>query len=375
MVTVCDINKCNGCFSCADICPKKCIIVKDDIVCFNAEIDLNKCVNCESCRNVCPNIIAVEKNKPIEWHQGWAQEEIRSCSSSGGAASSIIKSFIQSGGYVAACLFQNGNFVFEITNDIDFAKKFAGSKYVKSNPGRIYSKVKERLRTDKVLFIGLPCQVAAIKNVIKYQDNLYTIDLICHGTPSFKLLDMYLKENSYDIKELKNIKFRRKTNMRIYGDAKPLCFGGMDDYTISFLSAVDYTENCYNCQYASIERVSDVTLGDCWGTDIVEEEENGISLILCQTTKGQKLIEGANLVLKNINIENAIENNHQLQHPSYKTAKVEKFFNAIANGKSFSYATFICFKKSIIKRYIKTILIKLHLMKESSGGGLQYNGH
>ena len=67
--------------------------------------------------------------------------------------------FIKSGGYVASCLFKNGDFVFEITNDLNEARCFAGSKYVKSNPTGIYKKINERLKTNKVLFIGLPCQV------------------------------------------------------------------------------------------------------------------------------------------------------------------------------------------------------------------------
>ena len=78
------------------------------------------------------------------------------------------------------------------------AQKFVGSKYVKSNPIGIYSKIEEHLKAkEKVLFIGLPCQVAGLKNYIKrldksFQDNLYTVDLICHGTPSPRLLEQFL---------------------------------------------------------------------------------------------------------------------------------------------------------------------------------------
>lgn len=38
-----------------------------------------------------------------------------------------------------------------------------------------------------------------------------------------------------------------------------------DKYTLAFLNSINYTENCYNCQYAKIERVSDLTIGDSWG--------------------------------------------------------------------------------------------------------------
>lgn len=149
----------------------------------------------DACERVCPNNSIVQKRKPQVWYQGW-NSNTRKTSSSGGAAAGLIEAFIHSGGYVAACLFKGGEFVFDITNDLDYAKNFAGSKYVKSNPVNIYSKVAKELKTgNKVLFVGLPCQVAAVKNYVKNTDNLYTIDLICHGSPSPQLLEKFLEEN------------------------------------------------------------------------------------------------------------------------------------------------------------------------------------
>ena len=43
-----------------------------------------------------------------------------------------------------------------------------------------------------MLFIGLPCQVAALNNYIKDKKNLYTVDLICHGSPSPIILEKYI---------------------------------------------------------------------------------------------------------------------------------------------------------------------------------------
>ena len=36
---------------------------------------------------------------------------------------------------------------------------------------------------------------------------------------------------------------------------------------------IDYTENCYSCRYASQSRVSDISLGDSWGSELSEEEK------------------------------------------------------------------------------------------------------
>lgn len=372
MKIVCEINKCNGCMACASICPKQCIKVTDSILAMNAEIDKSVCINCKLCEKTCPNISKVEKKKPIEWKQGWAISEIRNNSTSGGAASAIIRSFIQSGGYVASCLFKEGQFLFDITNDLEVAKRFAGSKYVKSNPIGIYKKVQERIKTEKVLFVGLPCQVAALKNYVKNQDNLFTIDLICHGTPSVKLLEMYLGERGYNLAKLKDVKFRSKTDMGLSVNNNKIELPMVTDhYLCSFLEAINYTENCYSCYYASIERVSDVTLGDSWGSKFVEEESNGISLIFAQTGKGKQLLKMSGIEMRDVNLENAITNNQQLSHPSALSPKRKKFLDMIQDGKSFKSATFAVLPMMVVKQKIKYVLIKFHLIK--SRGGVQNN--
>lgn len=54
---------------------------------------------------------------------------------------------------------------------------------MKSNPYGIYKIIKKKiLNGEKLLFVGLPCQVGAVINYVGEHDNLYTVDLICHGT-------------------------------------------------------------------------------------------------------------------------------------------------------------------------------------------------
>lgn len=363
MTTVCELNKCNGCMACIDKCPKNCISIADNIYAYNAVKDMNLCINCGQCEIVCPNNSPADLKGSIEWKQGWAETEIRQNSSSGGAASAIIKSFIQSGGYVASCLFKEGQFLFDITNDLEVAKLFAGSKYVKSNPTGIYKKIKERLKTDRVLFIGLPCQVAALKNYINNQDNLYTIDLICHGTPSPKILEQFLHEYGYELSELKDIKFRNKSDFGVKSKSITKLEKGRDPYLIAFLNSIDYTENCYSCKFATKERVSDITLGDSWGTEYKDEEKNGISLILVQTDKGKALLGQASLNLKTVNYEKAVKANHQLNHPSILKPGRENFLKMIAEDKTVKQATYKTLPKEVLKQKVKYILAQLCVLK------------
>ena len=175
MRTVCKQDLCTGCMACVGKCKKEAISIQDNVSAYNAVIDESKCVSCGACERVCPNNHKVNLNEPIYWKEGWAPDNIRSKASSGGAASAMMEYFVNDGGYVAACLFSNGEFVFDITNKKEELVHFVGSKYVKSNPVGIYDKVIEKLKNgNSVLFIGLPCQVAAVKNyMLAMPDNKY----------------------------------------------------------------------------------------------------------------------------------------------------------------------------------------------------------
>ena len=219
MVTVCEKDQCAGCMACLEVCSKNAINIKDSIKSYNAIIDEKRCINCNACRNICQVNNNVDMSKPIMWKQGWASDvNIRKKSSSGGAAAAIARSFVENGGILCSCCFSQGEFVFDFEDDKDKLARFSGSKYVKSNPKGIYKKIKQLLQSGKkTLFIGLPCQVAAVKRFVgkRYEEKLYTIDLICHGSPSPMLLERFLNEKGYNIKQIENIEFRSKTNFAL----------------------------------------------------------------------------------------------------------------------------------------------------------------
>lgn len=358
MKTVCELNMCNGCMACVEKCHRNAITIKDDLKYYNALIDTKKCVDCGLCTKVCPRENDNDMSKPKWWYQGWADSEIREYASSGGAASAIIRTFIKNGGYVASCLFNSGKFVFEVTNEMAVARKFAGSKYVKSNPEKIYGKIQSLLRANqKVLFIGLPCQVAAVNQFIKDKTNLVTADLICHGTPSPYLLKKCLQEYGHDINTLTDINFRIKSLYELNRDGKPIAaFHTMDNYLIAFLHSYDYTENCYSCKFATLDRVSDITLGDSWGTELSGEVKNGVSLILCQSEKGKELIESAGLNLLDVDINNAILHNEQLNKPSKCSKSRDQFFENYNRYNNFGKALVKTASGIVAKEKVKSIV-------------------
>lgn len=363
MITVCKLNECTGCMACIDVCTKRAITVKDSLDAFNAYIDQSKCINCNLCHKVCQVNHVPEFISPIEWKEGWACDDfIRSKSSSGGVAAAIERAFIEFEGVVCSCTFNNGKFSFSIANSLEEIKQFAGSKYVKSNPQGCYLKIKRLLmQGKKVLFVGLPCQVAATLNFVdeKYKKNLYTIDLICHGTPSPRILDLFLNQYNFNLDSIKSIDFREKTNFNLKSNQKEIDRKGiLDKYSMAFLYGISYTDKCYSCPYARTERISDITLGDSWGSDLLEEEQRkGISLVLCQTKKGKELLSMSKIYLMNANVRKSIESNHQLRFPSKKPQKRAFFFNEIKKGKSFNSVVRKCYPISSFKQFIKSFIV------------------
>ena len=88
--TVCNIDQCAGCMACIDICPVAAITIQDSLKAYNAVIDNEKCIGCNACHRVCQSNNPATTIKPVLWKQGWAEESIRSMSSSGGFGTAMV---------------------------------------------------------------------------------------------------------------------------------------------------------------------------------------------------------------------------------------------------------------------------------------------
>ena len=100
-------------------------------------------------------------------------------------------------GYVVGAAFDE-SFVLNhrIISSVDELSPLQGSKYVQSQIGFIYRRVKEKIKQGKaVLFVGTSCQVAGLRRFLGKMDqsSLYICDLVCHGVPSPLLFEKYVK--------------------------------------------------------------------------------------------------------------------------------------------------------------------------------------
>ena len=354
--------------ACVEICPVQAISMQDDMSAYNAVIDENKCVHCNLCHTKCQNNQSLSFTPPIFYKQGWTNDEgIRKISTSGGLSAELINAFLKNGGTVCSCAFMEGEVRFAFTAPGEAKPAYQGSKYVKSNPLGIYKKIEALLKGGtEVLFVGLPCQVGALKAYLKapLQEKLTTVDIICHGTPAPKTLDAYLSQLNCSLSTTNSISFRRGKTYAVSADGKGAKAGTSDYYSLGFLSGLFFTENCYDCKYAKRERASDITIGDSWGSDLpIEQQRKGLSLILCQTEKGKALLDACDLTLHDVDYEKAARYNGQLNAPMTKPKNREKFFIKLAKGKSFDSAVFACMPKKCLKQKVKRLAYLLHVKR------------
>ena len=337
-----ELTKCCGCGACAEACPSHAITMQANAHGFVYPVmDDVACVRCGKCVQVCSALNGVCSNVPMAAYAAvGANKQLVNRSASGGIFASLAEAFLQQGGMVAGAVLDctdNGVAVYHIlTENLDDLKRIQGSKYVQSDAWRCFCDVRSALKAGRrVLFSGTPCQVAAIRKFIGDHDNLYTIDLICHGVPSQQMLSAYTRILGKRLGgKIEQLCFRDKTTGKDYlarieiknrlqphrVNARYLSFYAM------FLGGQISRDSCYACPYTNVQRVGDITLGDYWGirehhgdeiSTGVMPQERAWSCMLVNTQKGKKLCDqfGNNLLLFASRLEWVASHNEQLNHP------------------------------------------------------------
>jgi len=299
---------CCGCGACVNICAKGAITMKEDAAGFIfPEVDESLCVSCGRCVDVC----VFNKNgvgagdEPEVYAAVYKDKKVLEESSSGGIFTPLACAVLERGGAVFGAAW-NGDMSLEhiCVEDKDELGRLRGSKYVQSSTADTFSKAKKLLQQDRpVCYCGTPCQIAGLKAFLgKEYDNLLTVDLVCHGVPSMKMLCDDLRAVAGDkYPQIKDIRFRDKrygwaVKGAVLTDGGEIKYNaGTSPYYFYFLKGEIYRESCYNCRFPSENRQGDITLGDYWGVhgsmidklgDI--DPDKGISCVLVNTENGKK---------------------------------------------------------------------------------------
>lgn len=303
--TIRDVPKeiCTGCGGCYNICPADAISMEYDSDGFLAPvIDDEKCISCGQCLKHCASMFPVydKSQEPVCYAAYASDARIRMNSSSGGLFSLFALETLKKNGAVVGAAFNEGFLVDQVLIESEEdLQKLRGSKYLQSDSGEIYRKVKKVLDEGRdVLFCGTPCQVGALNRFLdKPYEKLLTIDLMCHGCPSPLLFRKYLAE-TYPDKKLESFSFRDKSVFGWSTEANAYFTDGTSQHTHrdqdpwyrAFIPCVSVRKACDTCRFAHIPRQGDITLADFWGVAKYNpkfDDGKGTSLVILNSEKGK----------------------------------------------------------------------------------------
>lgn len=245
----------------------------------------------------------------------WSKDQnVRYCSTSGGAFTEFAKIIMADGGLVVGAKYNNENLVEHSMGDsYTDIEKLRQSKYLSSSMGDVFRKVKSELMMGKlVAFCGSPCQIAGLYAFLGQEyDNLFTMDFICRGMNSPKAFKAWLNEiEEQEESKVTNVWFKykeggwktspKRTRLDFENGTHKVYEDDENLYMYGYLTSNLYIRPCCgNCQFKGVPRKSDVTFADFWGIDKKLDDDKGTSMLLINSEKGREYF---NRVCEKLNV-------------------------------------------------------------------------
>ena len=270
------------------------------------QVDTAVCVDCGLCEKACPILNKRKSENTAEYACGaYVQDDaLRECSSSGGVFSVLAREVLAQGGMITGAAFEEDLSVRHIVVDCEAELgRLRGSKYVQSRMEDTYKQIQSLLKQGRlVLFTGVACQVAGLKSYLGCEyENLYTVDVLCHGVPSPKVWKHYLaeQEKRYGAR-VRTASFRDKRRgwknfsmtLEFENGTDYSEILAVDSYMRLFLANICLRPSCHSCRFKEFPRLSDLTIGDAWGIEKYMPElddDRGTSVVLVNSEKGLTL--------------------------------------------------------------------------------------
>ena len=345
---------CTGCSACVNICPNKCIkLASHEDGFLYPEVDYSKCINCSQCEKVCP-----VKHKPefkcsiTAFAVKNKNDSERASSSSGGVFPLLAEVILKRNGIVFGAAYRKDFSVHHIAvENKSSIHCLQGAKYVQSELGTCFKEIKKQLISGRiVLFSGTPCQCLGLNSYLgKSYDNLYMVDVICHGVPSPKAWQSYIeyrcrKENN-GVRPI-NINMRsKKSGWSRYGYSTEFYYrqdhitninNKQDFFMKAFIGNICLRNSCSSCIAKGVQRCTDFTLGDYWGIWNQHPEfddDKGTSVLFVYTDKGSKLFNVIRDKIEclEVEIEDAYHENGSLLYSSQAHEKRKDFLTNVTN--------------------------------------------
>lgn len=298
---------CCGCEACVNVCPKSVLEMRLDGEGFRYPqvADPEACVDCHACQRVCPVKHAGElKAHFTEARCGWAKDaEDVVKSASGGFASALARHFLERNGVVYGVAysedFRQARYLrLDTACELD---RLRGSKYFQARKNDSFRRIREDLKTRDVLFIGTPCDCAALQRFVPDRSRLTVVSLICHG-PTSELVQRRFCDalEARQGSRITDFSMRHKKD----GKWKPYYisahFENGGEYLEPF-NKTDYNKaflyfkrpSCTECPFKKTHYACDLIIGDHHGADpgTPEYNEHGVSVMFVLTERGRALLD------------------------------------------------------------------------------------
>lgn len=298
-------------------------------------------------------------------------------STSGGIATALAERMIEKGGYVAGVAYSEDYYSAEyiLINNKSDLDKLRGSKYIDTNKNKIYFDIKKLLEQgEQVLFIGLPCAVAALYGFIGNRpENLLTCELICHGPTSQRVHKEYIShlENKYQSKVVDfTVRYKKNHWIPSYLYAR---FSNGEEFIkpfyeteYGFAFSILVRESCYNCKFKGNNRQGDIMVGDYWGASERDVYWNkyGVSVIFAETSKGNDFIQHVpNIKLFKTSFQKAVRSNTMVIRSKKKDKRYDEFSKLLSEkGLMNAVSLTIRFNDrfvNVIKRVVPNKMVRL----------------
>lgn len=392
--TIINSTKCYGCGACACSCNFGALKMGSNGQGFMYPIlEQSKCKNCNSCYKVCPavddNLNKIRGAVKIGdvYSARNVDSEIRRKSSSGGVFYALSEYVLQNNGYVCGVVWNNDFTVRHILSNMRIDRDaMIQSKYIQSDMNSCYKDVKKKLEDGRsVLFTGTPCQCAALKIFLRNvkTDNLVLCDVLCGGNVSpgfFKSYLNYIEKCKND--KTQGVCFRTKKlgwkqhhirvtlNHSIYEGARR----DNEPFFSLYLAKNIIRVSCFECAFASKERITDITLGDFWGiVDKSIDDDIGISFIEVNTNKGAEILKNISdqLLTERRDINLAASKQINLRTAPIKPKNYDEFWNCyVRNGGEYTLKKYSVFR---LRKRIKMKLLKIAKVIKIKSGMLCQN--
>lgn len=265
------------------------------------------------------------------WAARTTDAELLQQSTSGGAFTELARVVLSDGGVVCGAAWEAGTFrvVHKFVETEEGLAELRGSKYVVSDMSGVYRPLRRFLAEGRtVLFVGTPCQTAAIRKSFGADAHLLLCSLVCMGNVENSIWQSYLKKMQRRARScVVRIQHRRKCegeriNRFVVEFANPAqnIDEPLDKNEYWGLYCSNHRRVCSACSFKSGKGQADLQIGDFWGIENLYPDwadHRGVNCILVFSEPGRRILLRSKLNLRPATYEQVLCGNPYLEgsHP------------------------------------------------------------